>query len=1369
MKKNFKLSLFNRVGAAALVLASSLVAAQNPIPGTPRTETPRAETPRQGGGGGVGIGINIDIGSVINAVRNRQNSDKNTNDEVDRSAKEQLPFVRTPMSVEQLSQQLKADQARRIMRSALTTGTSQRAGFKLAPQAETCAINGNFELANLSQWAGADNGPLTRNNSSRWNITTPGINTGALNADSSHQNLVGPGNDPTLGALLQQVRPGGGSSSVRIGNTAVNYGSELLAKSFKVSASNAIVGFSYAVVMQNPGGHSPSDQPSFAVRVLDANGVDITNNIPGGRVKLSPGSVTPNVLIADAANPFFKTFGSSSGGPVGGGGEVIVYKDWACSEINLSDLVGQDVTIEFITIDCGAGGHWGYAYIDDFCSTCGPGPEGAIQAASSSDCGVGKICVDVTVPKAGTQTGQANVSLDIWQNGIKITTLNQPAINADGQVCFPINPSTIAGLDLTKGFDYSAKADLKIGTVILSPKTLGAGPNGTKPGVNNDYSVNCSVGGVCGMPGQPPCPVCGQEGQPPCPTCGQPGQPLCPDICTPANPSGNPNAAASNRLGNFLVNLRNAARGTTGKPAALEKKAMAVGPSINGNYTINWVVSYANTSNQALSNVLVVDGPIATIIPGSLQQPAGWTGATNAASGNTPADNFAQWNGAIVPPHGVMTQTLPSAVANVISSSSGGDGYQPIPYTRISAPAGQRIYVMNHHLKPGEKLFKCFDVTIGSDCAGWAGGKALPMGDNSLNYSGSIAVNPEYIISGSKLYYAAMGSSSAIGMGIGCYDLETDTPCGLIRLDNRAAGVHINGPWLVGSELYAVSNDGQLYCAKFSPGFVPCLSTGYKIPTTDVKINVARTGTDDWDTGRLAGKVVGNKLFITSLNNSEKFLNCFDAATKMVCWNTTTPTKGTAAHKYTHRSGNYTNFLYYSTNLQAQAICSMSKDLLGQFCIDLANGNSFTAPKIVLPTLKMLGGLEVFYSGKTYFINFKTVDGLADAYCWDWSTAAVCSSPADGKIALSPVTAARDYGLNVDSNGCIWAFGDGGKLWNFSPTNLDPATGLAKPCGGDPGKAQLTFQPLQYCSGPKPFKWTAVEVKGTTLANMDKLIVKVLDATTSALLFTKDLKAGGALSTPITSINAQTESKPLKIELEYTPKTGTNDKPYVEVRYDAPALEFCFTSTHTCAQGNITNKVETQDPLNLNTIISAAATATRPQDCPCISCGTANTPSCPACGQTGQPACPSCGQPGQPACGICGGIGQPPCDVNPTCILGTLGCPVVITTCLPGDPLCNPVRPPPRGDPSCQLLGTCPVDKPKQTIAEEFKEPKVSCVRKPKPAEEVPKKIAPKPRPKPVAAAAPAAPVIPDAAAKPKPKPRPKPAQPKAKAQDDDC
>ena len=566
MKKNENLRSVLRAATAASALALALGAAmaQVPVPGAPgipRVDPPslRPDKPGSDKPGG-GIGITIDLGSVVNLLRNLQKKDDHTDGEIEQSAKDQFQKARPNITLEQLSQQFKADAARQVRRSTLRTAAAASRGPQGTPQTESCKTNGSFETGTLASWAGADNGPLTRSNPSRFNINTIGINSGAINADATHQTIVGPGNDPTLGALLQQVRPGGGGSAVRIGNTAVNYGAELLAKSFKVSAQDAIVGFSYALVMQNPIGHDAAHQPSFTVRVLDASGTDITNNIPGGRVKLAPGA-TPNVLVADAANPFFQTFGSSGGGgPMGGGAEKIVYKDWTCAEINLSDLIGQDVTIEFITIDCGYGGHYAYAYIDDFCTTCGPGPEGSIKLSDSDSCGVGKVCVDVTVPKVGTATGQATAALDIWQNGIKLTTYSSATISADGKVCFPINPANIPGLDPTKGFDYSAQASMTIigssGTYVLPTKLLGAGPNGTQPGRNNDYTPVCTI--VTNTPLCITC-LCGHPGQPVCPACGQAGQPLCAASCLATD---FPNTSSPGRPRNASGNTNSNVKGT---------------------------------------------------------------------------------------------------------------------------------------------------------------------------------------------------------------------------------------------------------------------------------------------------------------------------------------------------------------------------------------------------------------------------------------------------------------------------------------------------------------------------------------------------------------------------------------------------------------------------------------------------------------------------------------------------------------------------------------------------------------------------------------------------------------------------------------
>ncbi len=816
-------------------------------------------------------------------------------------------------------------------------------------------------------------------------------------------------------------------------------------------------------------------------------------------------------------------------------------------------------------------------------------------------------------------------------------------------------------------------------------------------------------------------------------------------------------------LGSVINIIRNATRrDDQTKPPVLQKKAVTVSSGSSGNYTIDWVVQYANNTGATLPKVTVTDGPIATIInpslvPGLVPQ-QGWTGTTN---GNVPVDNYALFSGTNIAPHGVMTATFPAPFAASMSLAGSGDGYQPIPYTRMAAPAGQRIYFMNHHWDPATKplMFKCLDLGTGAACIGWALGKPLPAGDGSGNSSGTMGQSSEYTIDNGKLYYASQGSS---GIGIGCYNLETDTECGFTYFGTQTTGLHINGPWRVGNELYMADTDGAVYCASLGSSLSPCVGSNYKIPAANIKIHVTKPGFNNYNGGYLAGKVIANKVYITSIQSGTKYTNCFDSTTKIACWNTSAPTVGTAPYNFfTAGSDNFnvSNFLYYDVSGSPVAICTMLKTPAAQLCVDTVNGTAKSGLAVVLPGLVDFGaGLETYLAGKTYFVkSLYQFESREDAYCWNWATQAACTIAPLGKIANNPGGYVANYGSNSDDQGCVWVYGHAGKLWHFNTNSIDVTTGLAKPCGGG-SKFIKVFQPLQYCSGPKPFHWTSVEVKGALLANYDKFIVNILNSS-NVVLFTKDLKATGQLQANITGIDAQTLSQPLKIEIEYVPKPGmgASDQPYLEVRYNAPPIEFCFKSTHTCEQTKITNTVETPDPAKQGSYISVKVDVVKPRDCtvtppPPPSCGTATTPAC--CGQPGQPVCPSpiCGQPGQPRC------------PDPVCIPGTPGCPIIGIGCTPGDPLCNPVRPPPP-KPVC-LTGDC-APKAEQSTGQEFKEPKVACVRKAKPVEAP--VAAAKPRPKPAVAAAPPAPVDPNAPPKPKPKPRPKPAQPKPIAQDDDC
>lgn len=369
--------------------------------------------------------------------------------------------------------------------------------------------NGDFEQAlDPAEWQGAygllpgfyglpSTSPINLGNFTS-GIVSGGITDGWSNTlPLAHQSWVAAGSDPYVGIPTTAPAPGCSGPSfgaVRIGNAVNGYGCELLSKTFVVTPAVSIIKFWYAVVLQNPGNpfptHPPSDQPFFWVRVTDASG-----NIIPGAFDFGSGS---DKVVADSANPFFKKI-------TGADGQLIVYKDWSCAQIDLSTHVGKQVTIEFVTGDCEQGGHWGYAYIDRFCGDCECSPTGNItyNCEASTHCGTGQICFDYSLPtttdSSGSPiTGSVTITLGIYQNGALLTQLSSPKLTSGSSYCFNITPASIPGINAALGgFDFVATGAFEITanntTINLGHILVGAPPEGITPGKNNDYQIACKT------------------------------------------------------------------------------------------------------------------------------------------------------------------------------------------------------------------------------------------------------------------------------------------------------------------------------------------------------------------------------------------------------------------------------------------------------------------------------------------------------------------------------------------------------------------------------------------------------------------------------------------------------------------------------------------------------------------------------------------------------------------------------------------------------------------------------------------------------------------------------------------------------------
>lgn len=350
--------------------------------------------------------------------------------------------------------------------------------------------NGDFEKTlDPAEWQGAYGSlPLAATNP--FAGFTAGLFPGTgINDFNSHQTWVGAGSDPNVGIPTTAQ---GSSGAVRIGNAVNGYGCELLSKTFVVTPAVSAITFWYAVVLQNPLGHPTNIQPFFQVRVTDASGNIVPGAFDFGSPLYTP-PIPPDTLIADSTNPFFQTKVV--------GQEKIVYKDWSCAQIDLSTQVGKQVTIEFVTGDCGYGGHWGYAYIDSFCGNCKGSPTGDItyNCEASAHCGPGRICFDYELPvakdpKGNPITGSVVITLDIYQNGALLTQLTSPTLTSGTSFCFNITPASIPGINTALGgFDFVATGAFAIGSTSLGHIKVGSAPDGITPGQNNDYQITCKT------------------------------------------------------------------------------------------------------------------------------------------------------------------------------------------------------------------------------------------------------------------------------------------------------------------------------------------------------------------------------------------------------------------------------------------------------------------------------------------------------------------------------------------------------------------------------------------------------------------------------------------------------------------------------------------------------------------------------------------------------------------------------------------------------------------------------------------------------------------------------------------------------------
>jgi hypothetical protein len=204
-------------------------------------------------------------------------------------------------------------------------------------------FNGGFEDGNVGKWeVGSGYRGDTLNPDLRAASFLSGGTLAGTSVSGPQVSAVGPGNDPLVGALLNQVYKG--SYSARIGDTTYGGNGGAIAQTVANYGASTL-NFSWAAVIEPQ--HDLTDAPIFSVKLID---------VTAGKTIYSS-----DFLAVDNA--------STAGLFKASGDYRYLYAPW--QDVSLTTVIGHTYRMELFAADCQPTGHLGYAYLDGFGSVSG--------------------------------------------------------------------------------------------------------------------------------------------------------------------------------------------------------------------------------------------------------------------------------------------------------------------------------------------------------------------------------------------------------------------------------------------------------------------------------------------------------------------------------------------------------------------------------------------------------------------------------------------------------------------------------------------------------------------------------------------------------------------------------------------------------------------------------------------------------------------------------------------------------------------------------------------------------------------------------------------------------------------------------------
>lgn len=246
-------------------------------------------------------------------------------------------------------------------------------------------------------------------------------------------------NNGTTGATasIPRVSPsGGGSYAVKLNGSSPN--SSVVTMSSNFTPTTSVISFDFSLIFQL---HGQDDvEPFFTARIYNSDNEIINLN--------------EICYKANVDNNIFSSLIIS--------GVNTLFTNWQCGRIEIPQIyVGQPLRIEFVVADCGQGGHYGTAYLDNIrCTAACNNPVFGLLTLNQVNvsCPVAPfdVCGDFVAP-LNSAIVPGSLQLDLIQNDVIVTNIASVAEISGNTFCFTVDPLQ---LNVFNGsFEFRVNAD----------------------------------------------------------------------------------------------------------------------------------------------------------------------------------------------------------------------------------------------------------------------------------------------------------------------------------------------------------------------------------------------------------------------------------------------------------------------------------------------------------------------------------------------------------------------------------------------------------------------------------------------------------------------------------------------------------------------------------------------------------------------------------------------------------------------------------------------------------------------------------------------------------------------------------------------